>query len=105
MFKVNNRNNRTRCEICSKLTINAGWVLSFIRPVQNNIFNIFDPIGLKFLTHLRLGFSRLNERRFRHNFQDCMNLLRSCSLEIEDTLHYLLDCHHFNHIRIDLKKV
>ena len=21
MFKVNNRNNRTRCEICSKLTI------------------------------------------------------------------------------------
>ena len=35
MFKVNNRNTRTRCEICSKLTIkkvercqqvNAGWV-------------------------------------------------------------------------------
>ena len=25
-----------------------------------------------------------------------------CSLEIEDTLHYLLHCHHFNHIRIDL---
>ena len=25
---------------------------SFIRPVQNNIFNIFDPIGLKFLTRL-----------------------------------------------------
>ena len=23
MFKVNNRNNRTRCEICSKLTINT----------------------------------------------------------------------------------
>ena len=30
-----------------------------------------------------------------------MNLLCSCSLEIEDTLHYLLQCHHFNHIRID----
>ena len=42
MFKVNNRNTRTRCEICSKLTItpcssvsivnfeqvNAGWVFS-----------------------------------------------------------------------------
>ena len=27
MFKVKNRNTRTRCEICSKLTIkiNAGW--------------------------------------------------------------------------------
>ena len=31
-----------------------------------------------------------------------MNTLGSCSLEIEDTLHYLLPCHHFNHIRIDL---
>ena len=30
-----------------------------------------------------------------------MNVLCSCSLEIEDTLHYLLHCHHFNHIRID----
>ena len=31
--------------------------LSFIRPVQNNIFNIFDPLGLKMLT-------RLNEHWF-----------------------------------------
>ena len=30
-----------------------------------------------------------------------MNPLCSCSLEIEDTLHYLLHCHHFNHISID----
>ena len=70
--------------------------------VQRNIFNIFDPKGIKFLTRLRLGFSHLNEHRFRHNFQDCMNPLCSCSLEIEDTLHYLLHCHHFNHICIDL---
>ena len=31
-----------------------------------------------------------------------MNRLCSCSLGIEDTLHYLLHCHHFNHIHIDL---
>ena len=63
---------------------------------------LFDPFWLKFLTRLRLGFSHLNEQRFRHNFQDCMNSLCSCSLEIEDTLHQLLPCHHFNHIHIDL---
>ena len=80
-------------------------LLSFICPAQNNIFNIFDPIGLKFLTRLRLGFSHLNEHRFQHNFQDYMNPLCSCSLEIEDTLHYLLHCHHFNHIRTDLMRV
>ena len=27
LLKVNNRNTRTRCEICSKLTINNGVVL------------------------------------------------------------------------------
>ena len=31
-----------------------------------------------------------------------MNPLCSCSLEIEDTSHYLLHCYHFSHYRIDL---
>ena len=46
-------------------------LLSFVRSVPSNVYNIFDPIGLKLLTHLRLGFSHLNEYRFRHHFQDC----------------------------------
>ena len=66
------------------------------------MYIIFDPIGLKFLTRLRLDFSHLNEHRFRHNFQDCLNPLCSCSLQSEDTTHYLLHCHHFSQNRIDL---
>ena len=31
-----------------------------------------------------------------------MNTFCSCSLEIEDISHYLLQYHHFNHQRIDL---
>ena len=54
------------------------------------MFNIFDPIGLKVLTYLRLGFSHLNEHSFQYNFQDCMNPLCSCSLEIENALHYCI---------------
>ena len=77
-------------------------LLSFIRPVQTNIYNIFDPKSLTFRTRLRLGLSHLNEHRFRHNFQDCLNPLCSCSLEIEDTSHYLLHCHHFSHHRVAL---
>ena len=77
-------------------------LLSFIRPISRNVYNIFDPIGLKFLTRLRLGFSHLNEHRFRHNFQECINPLCSCSLETENTLHYLLHCHHFSQNRINL---
>ena len=77
-------------------------LLSFIRPVQRSIYNIFDQTGLKFLSHLRLDLSHLHEHRFRHNFQDCLNPLCSCSLEIDDTSNYLLHCHHFSQPRVDL---
>ena len=75
-------------------------LLLFIRPLQNSVFNIFDPKRLKLLTWLPLRFSHLNEDRFRHNM--CKYSLYFCSLEAEDTLHYLLHCHYFNQHRLDL---
>ena len=77
-------------------------LFSFFRPNQSNICNIFDPIGLKLLTRLCLGLSHLNENKLRYNFQDCLNPLCSCSLEIEDTTHYLLYCHEFSNHCYDL---
>ena len=47
-------------------TIKKLWV---IPSLESNIYNIFDPIGLKFLTRLHLGFGHLKEHRFRHNVQ------------------------------------
>ena len=84
------------------ISIFKSRLLSSIHPLESNVYNIFDPIGLKFLTRLCLGFNHLTEHRFQHNFQDCMNPLCSCSLEIEDTSHYLLHCHHFSQCRTDL---
>ena len=84
------------------ISIVINRLLSFIRPVQNKYYNIFDPTGLKFLIRLRLDFSHLNEHRIWHNFQECMNPLCSCSLDIRGTLHYLLHCRHFLHFRNDL---
>ena len=77
-------------------------LLYAIRPVQNNIFNIFDPHRLELLTGLRLGFRHLNEQWFRHNFQEYVNSVCSCCLKIENTSHYLLHCHHFTLHLIDL---
>ena len=76
-------------------------LLSFIRPVQTNISNTFDTKGLKFLTRLRLRLSHLNEHRFWHNFQDCLNPWCSCSLKIEN-IHKYLHCHRFSHHRVVL---
>ena len=50
-------------------------LLPFIHLLENSIFNIFDPEGLKLRIRLHLSFSHLNKDGFRHNFQECLNLL------------------------------
>ena len=72
------------------------------RPTAKPIYNIHNPIGLKLLTRLRLGLSHLNEHKFKHNFQDCINPLCTCSLEIESLSHFFLHCHYFTNIRSTL---
>ena len=71
-------------------------LLKIRRPIQNSIFNVHGPVGIKYLTRLRLGLSHLNEHKFRHNFKDCLNPLCSCSLEVETVIHYFLHCHYYN---------
>ena len=68
------------------ISLFKGRLLSFICPKQSNIYNLFDPISLKLLTHFRLGLSHLKATKFHHNFQDCLNPLCSCSFEIKDQL-------------------
>ena len=41
------------------------------------------------------SLSHLREHKFRHNFQDTINPLCSCSLEIESTFHFFLRCQNF----------
>ena len=72
------------------------------RPISNLIYNIFNPVGLKYLTSLRFELSRLNEHKFNHNFQDCINPLCSCSLEPEFNSHFFLRCLHYTILRADL---
>ena len=73
-------------------------LLKIGRPSQCSIYRIHNPVGLKLLTRLRLGLSHLNEHRFNHNFQSCINPLCSRSPAIESTTHFLLHCHHFSNI-------
>ena len=59
------------------------------RPIPKPIYNVHNPVGLKLLTRLRLGLSHLNQHKFNHNFQDCLNPLCSCSLEVECVFPFL----------------
>ena len=77
-------------------------LLNYIRPSPNSVFNVFDPTGLKLLTRLRVGMSHLREHKFKHNFQDTLNPLCSCSLEVESTSHFFLRCQNYQNIRTAL---
>ena len=54
------------------------------------------------LTRLRLGLSHLRYHKFRHNFQDCINPISVCGLEIETTTHSPLHCLLFQSARQSL---
>ena len=64
--------------------------LNFIKPTGNSTYKIYDLLGIKLLTRLRLGFSHLSEHKFRHKFADSLNPLFSCSLETESTENYTI---------------
>ena len=60
--------------------------LKLITPNQHNIYSINNPVGLKLLTHLRLGLSNFNEHTFTTT----------------STSHFLLHCHYHPNICLTL---
>ena len=77
-------------------------LLKLIRPSPNSLFNISDSLGIKLLTRFRLGLSHVRKHKFIHNFQDTINPLCSCSLELELTTYFFLRCQNFTDLRICL---
>ena len=77
-------------------------LLSIIRPPAKSVFGIHDPIGLSYLTQLRVGLSKLNFHKFKHNFRDTINPMCPTNDGIEDTEHFLLLCPSFDVQRQDL---
>ena len=57
---------------------------------ETPLFSVYDPLGVKLLTRLRLEFSHLNEHKFRHGFKDTLSPLCTCGAEVETTEHFLL---------------
>ena len=76
-------------------------LISTVRPLKNTIYGVYDIVGVRRLTKLHMEFSPLNEHRFWHNF-DCLSPICACGCAIEDNQHFLLHCHLFSTMRIDL---
>ena len=67
-------------------------LLVFVRPLGNDTYGMYDPLGIRLLNKLRLCLTHFWENKFRHNFADTLDPLCSCSLETEDIEHYFLCC-------------
>ena len=68
---------QTWSSLTQKSLLKSGW------PIPNYIYIIHDHLG------------HLNEHRFNHNFDSCINPLCSCSFEVESTKKIFLHCHHY----------
>ena len=67
-------------------------ILKSISPSANSFFNCHNPKRIRFTRRLRLGLSHLQEHEFKPISQDSLNPFCSCGLDIEPTVHYLLNC-------------
>ena len=63
---------------------------------ENSLFSIHNPFGVKILTRLRLQLSHLNERKFRHDFENTISPMCPFNTEIERNEHFLLRCHFYS---------
>ena len=58
-------------------------LLKIGKPVPQPTFNIHNSLRLQLVIRLTLRLSHLNEHMFNHNFEDHINPLCYCSLEVE----------------------
>ena len=75
---------------------------SFRSTAAKPIFKVHDPKGLAIRTQLRVGFSKRNFHKSRHNFKDTINQMCSINDGIEDTQQVLLSCYLYDVQRHDL---
>ena len=59
-------------------------------PPANPVFGIHDPIGLSFLTQLRVGLSKLSFHKLKHNLGHTVNSMCPSNDGIENAEHFLL---------------
>ena len=74
------------------INILKSHILSLIRPEKKSIFNIHEPLGLRYLFHLRVGLSPLRSHKNRYGFADIPLDICLCNHGVEDINHFLFLC-------------
>ena len=77
-------------------------LLPIIHPPAKSGFSIYDPLGLSYLSQLKVSPSKLKFHKFKHNVKDTLNPLCPTNNGIEDMAHFLLLCPSFDVQQCDL---
>ena len=64
---------------CDSFNVFKKEILKFIRP-SNSFYNCHNPIGIKYITTIRLGLSHLREHKLKHSFQDPINPILTAAM-------------------------
>ena len=80
----------------SSVSIFKAKLLVLIRPNAKSVYGIHDPVGLSYLTQLRVSLSKLNLHKFKHNFRDAIDAMCPSNDGIESEEHFLLLCPSFD---------
>ena len=80
------------------LNMFVGRLLQSLTHLENNVYTCHNPIGITYLTSLRLGFSHLRYHKFKHGFLDAIDLLCSCRTVTENTVYYFLHYPNFSNL-------
>ena len=65
-------------------------ILKFIWPSSNLFFDCYDPIGINYITLIRLGFSHLRGDKFKHSFQDPISYICKYGSDVVSAIHIFL---------------
>ena len=74
-------------------------ILALVRPPPKRIFDIHDPIGMKWLFQLRVGLSPLYAHKKNHNFSDTPCDKCDVCKRTENLEHFFLHCIRFTETR------
>ena len=94
--------NNLNAEVRNAKSIHIFKTMIRTKKKGNFLFSVYDFLGVKLLTLLRLQFSHLNEHKVRHGFGDTVISMCGCNAEIKDIEHFLLRCHFYYIQRFEL---
>ena len=74
-------------------------ILALVRPPPKSIFDIHDPVRIKWLYQLRVGLSPLYEHKMKHNFSDTISDKCDVCKHTENLEHFFLHCTRYTEAR------